>query len=91
MQRLASIQEAHLSQAWLTIGVFDGVHLGHQHVIKQLSAAARVENVPSVVLSFFPHPAEILRGERENFYLTTPDERSDLFSQLGVDVTITLP
>ncbi|MGH2582437.1 MAG: riboflavin biosynthesis protein RibF, partial [Anaerolineales bacterium] len=59
--------------------------------IKELAAASRVENVPSVVLSFFPHPTEILRGEREDFYLTTPDERSDLFADLGVDVAITHP
>lgn len=91
MLRLASIQEAHFSRAWLTIGVFDGVHLGHQHMIQDLVAGARAAEAPSCVVSFFPHPAEILRGERDNFYLTAPGERSDLLAALGVDLAITHP
>ncbi|MBU4226316.1 MAG: hypothetical protein KKC71_10935, partial [Chloroflexi bacterium] len=77
--------------AWLTIGVFDGVHRGHQEIIRQLTAGARADGALAVVLTFFPHPAVVLGGKADFKSLTTPDERVALLESLGVDVVITHP
>jgi len=86
-----SLDDLTLQNAWLTIGVFDGVHRGHQEIVRQLTAGAHADGAPAVVLTFFPHPAVIL-GEKNDFKsLTTPEERAALLESLGVDVVITHP
>jgi riboflavin kinase/FMN adenylyltransferase len=76
--------------AWLTIGTFDGVHLGHQAVISRLVHGAHLHNKPAIVVTFFPHPAEILRGLNGPYYLSTPQERESMIKALGVDEVISL-
>jgi len=88
MQHYRSLEEVHLQKSWLSIGVFDGAHRGHQEIIRKLTAGAHANDAPAVVLTFDPHPASILSG-REIKCLTLPDERADLLGQLGVDVVIT--
>ena len=83
-----SLEAIQIENSWLTIGVFDGVHRGHQEIIQLLVAGARQAGAPAVVLSFHPHPAEVLGG-KEIRCLTTPDERAELLVALGVDVVIT--
>ncbi|MGE5223615.1 MAG: riboflavin biosynthesis protein RibF, partial [Omnitrophica WOR_2 bacterium] len=80
-----------LHNAWLTIGSFDGVHRGHQEIIRRLTAGAHAVGVPAVVLTFHPHPASVLGKRKDAFYLSTPEERADLLGALGVDVVITHP
>ncbi|MBA4379207.1 MAG: bifunctional riboflavin kinase/FMN adenylyltransferase [Anaerolinea sp.] len=77
--------------AWLTIGVFDGVHRGHQEIIRQLTAGAHAQGNTAVVLTFWPHPAIILGGKADFKSLTTAEERAALLESLGVDVVITHP
>jgi riboflavin kinase/FMN adenylyltransferase len=67
--------------------VFDGVHRGHQRIIRRLTDGARADGCPAVVLTFWPHPATIL-GNREVKCLTTPEERARLLFDLGVDAVI---
>jgi len=88
MQHYRSLEEVNLQNSWLTVGVFDGVHRGHQQIIKKLTAGAHASDAPAVVLTFDPHPASVLSGH-EIKCLTLPDERADLFEKLGVDVVIT--
>ena len=88
MQHYRSLEEVDLKNSWLTVGVFDGVHRGHQQIIKKLTAGAHGNDAPAVVLTFDPHPASVLGG-REIKCLTLPDERADLLAQFGVDVVIT--
>ena len=88
MQHYRSLEEVNLQNSWLTIGVFDGVHRGHQQIIRKLTAGAHATDAPAVVLTFDPHPASVLSG-REIKCLTLPDERAELLAQLGVDVVIT--
>lgn len=90
MQHHSSLLNASLQNCWLTIGVFDGVHLGHQSILKQLTAGAHTNGAPAVLLSFHPHPAVVL-AKRDVKLLTTPDERADLVSALGIDALITHP
>ncbi len=75
----------------LTIGKFDGVHRAHQHLIRSLVARARELGAQSAVLTFDPHPDEVLRPERQLRYLTTINERAALLGELGVDLMIVLP
>jgi len=91
MQHFYRIQDVHLQNSWITIGSFDGVHLGHQQIIKQITAGAHQAGVPAVVLTFYPHPSVVLRGPRSSFYLTMPEEKAALLGSLGVDVVITHP
>jgi riboflavin kinase/FMN adenylyltransferase len=83
-----SLDQLDLQNSWLTIGVFDGVHRGHQQIINRLTAGARKAKVPAVVLTFWPHPATVL-GDSDVKCLTTPDERAKLLFDMGVDVVIT--
>jgi len=85
MQHYRSLTEASLQGARLTVGVYDGVHRGHQEILRRVTAGS-----PSVVLTFHPHPASVLGGH-EIRCLTTPEERADLLAAQGVDVVITEP
>jgi riboflavin kinase/FMN adenylyltransferase len=88
MNHYHSLETLNLQNSHLTIGVFDGVHRGHQQIIQKLVMEAHARNEPAVVLTFDPHPANILSGQ-EIKCLTTPDERADLLAGLGVDHVIT--
>ncbi len=88
MIRADSLDKLDLQNSWLTIGVFDGVHRGHQQIINKLTAGAHLVNAPAVVLTFWPHPATVL-GNIEVKCLTTPDERAELLFDLDIDVVIT--
>jgi riboflavin kinase/FMN adenylyltransferase len=88
MQHYRSLEEVNLQDSWLTIGVFDGVHRGHQEIIKKLTTGAHANDAPAVVLTFNPHPASVLSGH-EIKCVTLPNERADLLGKLGVDVVIT--
>jgi len=90
MQHYRSLQEVTLENCWLTVGVFDGVHRGHQQVLNTLTAGAHAHGVPAVVLTFDPHPARVF-GRGEIKLLTLPGERARLLGNLGVDVVITHP
>jgi len=79
------------NESIVTIGVFDGVHRGHQALIRQLVERAHGENRHAIVVTFFPHPDILLRGLQGRYYLTTPDDRAALLLEMGVDVVITLP
>lgn len=75
----------------VTIGVFDGVHLGHQQIISRAVERARELGVPSVVLTFDPHPIEVIRPGSHPPMLTGQRYKADLVQALGVDVFCVLP
>jgi riboflavin kinase/FMN adenylyltransferase len=91
MQHIHDLNEVKLDRSWLTIGSFDGVHLGHQQIIRSLVEGAKQAGVPSVVVTFFPHPQFILRGESRPYYLTLPEKRAQLLAEMGVDFVFTYP
>lgn len=91
MQHHHSLEELTLQGAWATIGSFDGVHRGHQTIIRHLVQGAHAAGAPAVVVTFFPHPSVVLRGLENPFYLNTPEERAALLAEFGVDHVITLP
>ena len=91
MTRAERLDQLHLDASVLTIGSFDGVHRGHQALVREMVLDARQLGVPAVVLTFFPHPSVVLRGRRPTFYIMTPDEKATALADLGVDVVITQP
>jgi riboflavin kinase/FMN adenylyltransferase len=91
MRHYRSLDDLFLQDSWLTIGVFDGVHRGHQEILKKLTAGAHQKNAPAVVLTFWPHPAVVLGKRYDLKCLTMPEERAHLLGEWGVDVVITQP
>jgi riboflavin kinase/FMN adenylyltransferase len=89
MQYIHDLTDLELDRCDLTIGSFDGVHVGHQALINNMVAHAHQNQNPSVVLTFFPHPSVILRGRAPAFYISKPDEKAELLGDLGVDYVIT--
>jgi riboflavin kinase/FMN adenylyltransferase len=75
----------------VTIGIFDGVHQGHQLIIGRAVELARERGVPSVVLTFDPHPIEIIRPGSHPPVLTGSRHKAELLEALGVDVMCVLP
>lgn len=90
IQHYRSLEEITLQNSWLTVGVFDGVHRGHQEIIKRLTTGAHAAGAPAVILTFDPHPAKVF-GRGDIKLLTLPDERAKLLGEMGVDVVITHP
>jgi riboflavin kinase / FMN adenylyltransferase len=81
-----------LKGAFVTIGNFDGVHLGHRFIFRMLVEEARREGRPAVVISFEPHPQRVLHPERRPFYLiASPEEKIRLLAGLGIDAFILIP
>lgn len=75
----------------LTIGVFDGVHRGHQQMIGRTVRRAAEATLPSVVITFDPHPAEVVRPGSHPPMLTTIKRKAELLEELGVDAMCVLP
>jgi len=76
---------------FLAIGVFDGVHLGHQQLLSDMVAAAQAAGARPAVLTFFPHPMVVIRNLRGRIYLTTLSHRVTLLSRLGIELVVVHP
>jgi riboflavin kinase/FMN adenylyltransferase len=74
-----------------TIGVFDGVHRGHQVIINRAVSRAADAGVPSVLVTFDPHPSEVVRPGSHPAILTGPNRKAELVAALGVDAMCVLP
>lgn len=69
----------------ITIGTFDGVHIGHQKIVKRLINAGKLEGLKSVILTFFPHPRMVLQKDSNIKLINTIDERHNVLDALGLD------
>jgi riboflavin kinase/FMN adenylyltransferase len=83
--------ERPLERAVVTVGNFDGVHLGHRAIMDQVVARARAHRGKAVVWTFDPHPRKVLQPERPTPLLTTLEQKLELLDALDVDVTIIEP
>ncbi len=93
MERWRGVDEipASWGRCVLTIGVFDGVHRGHQALIGRAVATARAQGLPAVVMTFDPHPSEVVRPGSHPAALTSIRRRAELVAELGVDAFLVLP
>src|SRR5690606_25884510 len=80
----------HDARSVLTTGTFDGVHPGHQAILRYLVARAAATGGAATVVTFHPPPREVLAGDPVPL-LTTLDERADLMEALGLDRFVVLP
>jgi riboflavin kinase/FMN adenylyltransferase len=69
----------------LAIGNFDGIHLGHQKIIKQLVHNASIENMSTAVLSFYPHPRQYFSRDLDRYQIISEKKKQEILSRLGVD------
>jgi riboflavin kinase/FMN adenylyltransferase len=75
----------------VTIGTFDGVHLGHQKILEQIISSAKLNDCESLVLTFFPHPRMVLQEGTEMKQLNTLNEKIALLAHLGIDHLVVHP
>lgn len=81
-----------VKNAVVTIGTFDGVHLGHRKIISRIKEVAAETSGETVILTFFPHPRMIIHPEDQNLkMINTMEEKAMLLEQLGVDHLIITP
>ena len=74
-----------IKESIVTIGTFDGVHLGHQKIINKLIWIANAENLQALVLTFFPHPRIVVQEDTTIKLINTIDEKANLLKSYGVD------
>ena len=93
MERLDGLDALPLAapRSVVTVGFFDGVHLGHQRVLGTTVARARERGVPAVAVTFDRHPREVLTPGREPRLLTTVERKASVIERLGVDTLLVLP
>ncbi len=82
---------ADLGRTVVTVGMYDGVHRGHQELIGTAVARAREQDRPCLLLTFDPHPAEVVRPGSHPAILTSLDRKAELVAELGVDAMCVLP
>ncbi|WP_203295351.1 bifunctional riboflavin kinase/FAD synthetase [Luteirhabdus pelagi] len=75
----------------VTIGTFDGVHIGHTAILKRLAETAQANDLDSVLLTFFPHPRMVLQQNSDLKLLNTLDEKKELLSKTGLDHLVIHP
>lgn len=80
-----------LKQTIITIGTFDGVHLGHQSILKKVVEAKENNTYESSLLTFFPHPRMVLQQDTSIKLLNTIDEKAELLDKFGIDNLIIHP
>ena len=78
-------------QSIVTIGTFDGVHIGHKAILKRLVETAKKDNLDSVVLTFFPHPRMVLQQNSDIKLINTINERTQLLENTGLDHLVIHP
>ena len=83
-------RKSSMKKAWITIGSFDGIHLGHQKIIANLVEGAKRAEAPSIVITFFPHPTAYIKNITDPYYLTSPEEKDRILSKLGVSSILTV-
>lgn len=92
MQHVTELEQANPpGPTIVAVGMFDGVHRGHQHLLRRLVERAHAENLTPTVLTFFPHPDKVLGRAEGRYYLTSPGQRAALLGALGVELVVTHP
>ena len=80
-----------LEPSVITVGSFDGVHLGHQSLFTQMNNYAKLNNYKSVVVTFNPHPQEVLQNKPNFFLINSFEQVLQLFEKFGIDNVYVIP
>ena len=72
----------------MTVGTFDGIHLGHQDIIYKLQEISNKKKLKSIVLSFFPHPKIVLQNSKDIKLINTIEEKVDILKKYNIDYFI---
>ena len=80
-----------LTPSVATIGFFDGVHLGHRHLINQVKMAASLNGWCSSIITFPVHPRQVIQSDYQPSLLSSPEEKIELLASTGIDNCILLP
>lgn len=92
MQLIKEIEGLEMNNTVVTTGNFDGVHLGHQYLLKELVNIAKKTKRRSVVVMFFPHPREVLSSDASGLrYLSNQEDKYKIFEECGVDSVVEIP
>lgn len=92
MQVIDNLSQANLSRpALVTVGAYDGIHIGHQHLLRRMATTASEQGYASVVVTFYPRPQAVLLPHLPAQHLSTPAEKIALLEQLGLDLVAMLP
>ncbi len=91
MKVFHSLVKTKQKPTWITIGAYDGLHLGHQALIKDLVAEAHTLGHNVCLVSLYPHPALVMERVKPPFYLTSPQDRNIVLESLGVDQVLYYP
>ncbi len=92
MKIYSNLQNFSIANPIVTIGTFDGIHLGHRSVINSLLKIAQSENGNSVIFTFDPHPRQVVAPHDQKVQLlTTPEEKANLLSDIGIEHLIIYP
>ena len=78
-------------QSVITIGEFDGVHRGHQHIVARAAELGRERGLPVVAITFDPHPDEVVRPGSHPPFLCSLRRRAELLASLGADAVCVVP
>ncbi|MBN2869021.1 MAG: bifunctional riboflavin kinase/FAD synthetase [Flavobacteriaceae bacterium] len=84
MFRYLIVKENNSNHTVLTIGTFDGVHIGHQKIIKRLVEVSKIKNLTPSLLTFFPHPRMVLQKDANIKLINTIDEKKDILKRFGI-------
>jgi len=80
-----------LEPSVITVGSFDGVHLGHQSLFTKMNNYSKMTHCKSVVITFNPHPQEVLQNKPDFFLINSFEQVLQLFEKFGIDMTYVIP
>jgi riboflavin kinase/FMN adenylyltransferase len=80
-----------LEPSIITVGSFDGVHLGHQVLLQQVNDYAHINGYQRVIVTFNPHPQEVLKTKPDFFLINTFEQKIALFEKMGIDTVLVIP
>ena len=89
VQSITNYDKKHFTA--ITIGTFDGVHIGHREILHRLINSAKEHNLRSTVLTFFPHPRMVLQKDSDIKLLNTLEEKQQILQKMGLDFLIIHP
>lgn len=88
---LDELAQFNITKIVAAIGVFDGIHLGHRKVIKELIKMSSDQSATPVLITFFPHPRKVLFPDKPLIFLRTPTQKAKILGSLGIKAIVTVP